>query len=207
MSLLDLNETPNILPQDFEKEARAVLGELAQLSGAPTSEERAAYVAGELLGTLEQEPGVLDILALAIKRVKDRAEYLTGDRLLSMMKTINAKAWTSPEGIKLEIKRKSSVTQKGCDPALLAGWLEAHDLGALIKDDLSFDKGALTPELIGELRERGLHFDRISEVNTANLKTVLDGLEASGGELPPPEAVNREVFEIVDIKFPRKKNG
>lgn len=203
-SIESLNEV-QLTPEQFEQEAIAISQKLYTLEtkyrGTPTEQ---AFV-NSMVEQLGPQFSV-ELLEQVVKVYKDQIEDIKKNRLVALLKTINAKKWVAASnGMEVEIEKKYSVSLTDCDKDLLAGFLESEGLGYLITDNLAFEKGQVSPDLVAELRDRGLQFRRLSEVNTASLKPVLVEREQSGGVLPPPEACKMSVFELAKVKYPKEK--
>jgi len=203
-TLASLNEV-QLTPEQFEQEAIAISQKLYALEEKYTGSQ----VEREFIDTMISQLGPqfsIEVLEQVVQFYKDQVEDIKKNRLVALLKTINARKWVAASnGMEVEIEKKYSVSLTDCDKTLLAGWLEARGLCYLITDNLAFEKGQLSPELVAELRERGLQFARNSEVNTANLKSVVIEWEKSGGELPPPEACKMSIFEMAKVKYPKDK--
>ncbi len=203
-SLASLNEV-QLTPEQFEQEAIAISQKLYTLETKYTGSQTEREFVDSMTAQLGPQFSI-ELLEQVVQFYKDQVEDIKKNRLVALLKTINARKWVAASnGMEVEIEKKYSVSLTDCDKTLLAGWLEARGLGYLLTDNLAFEKGQLSPELVAELRDRGLQFARNSEVNTASLKTVIVEREKSGGELPPTEACKTSIYELAKVKYPKDK--
>jgi len=112
---------------------------------------------------------------------------------------------TLSDGTEVGKELYTEVSQAGLDKELLASWLTEHGYASAIKDVLSFDKGAWQDEIGDFLREHGYSYSRDSSIHSQTLKKVIKDHVASGGELPPQEAVKVSMFERGVVKAPKLK--
>ena len=112
---------------------------------------------------------------------------------------------TLEDGTEVGKELYTEVSQAGLDKELLASWLTEHGYASAIKDVLSFDKGAWQDEIGDFLKEHGYSYSRDSSIHSQTLKKVIKDHVASGGELPPQEAVKVSMFERGVVKAPKLK--
>jgi len=134
----------------------------------------------------------------------ESSEILCNDIPLLLAEYGLSKA-TLSDGTEVGKELYTEVSQAGLDKELLASWLTEHGYASAIKDVLSFDKGAWQDEIGDFLREHGYSYSRDSSIHSQTLKKVIKDHVASGGELPPQEAVKVSMFERGVVKAPKLK--
>lgn len=105
------------------------------------------------------------------------------------------------EGV--EVSTITSYTTKTNNKDRVAAWLDANGYGAIIKDTLLLEKGALTPEIENALADAGLSYVRDSAINGSQLKATIKNHVEHGGELPPKDAISVEIYTEAKIKRPK----
>jgi hypothetical protein len=106
-----------------------------------------------------------------------------------------------------EVSLNTFYETKQGDKEKLAMWVEQNGFGDIIKDTLAFGKGEVNDDLMLFLKENGYAFTRDSSINSQTLKKVIKDHVASGGDLPPVEAVAVSIFESAVVKRPKEGFG
>lgn len=100
----------------------------------------------------------------------------------------NMESFTLKTGESVSIKETlyASIPKKNKDKA--ARWLEANDLGSLVKEDVTvgFQKGEqdLVTDLVIMLKDEGYDYSVDESINTASVKSAIKELLADGKEVP-----------------------
>ena len=131
---------------------------------------------------LGQTPSI-KTLEEVLKHYKAEMKRILGKDLLEWM---NENEQTTFETEDLKVSIKTYVSAKMLDPDFGFKWLINNQYGDLIKDNLEFPKGELTPEAEAVLEELGLSFIKKSGIHPQSLKKIItDRLNA--GEMLPDE--------------------
>ena len=139
----------------------------------------------EITDSLGETPSI-KTLEEVLKHYKAEMKRILGKDLLEWM---NENEQTTFETEDLKVSIKTYVSAKMLDPDFGFRWLIDNQYGDLIKDNLEFPKGELTPEAEGALEELGLSFIKKSGIHPQSLKKIItDRLNA--GEMLPDEEGN-----------------
>jgi len=123
----------------------------------------------------------VSLLEEMVKIQKKQLKQILGKDLLEWMQE-NDQTSFETEDVKVSIK--TYVSAKMLDPIVGFKWLTEHQYGDLIKDNLEFPKGELTPEAEGKLEELGLSYVKKSGIHPQSLKKIISDRLKAGEELP-----------------------
>lgn len=120
-------------------------------------------------------------LEVVVKYYKDELKKILSKDLLEWMQE-NDQVTFETEDMKVSIK--TYVSAKMLDPDSGFNWLIANEYGDLIKDNLEFPKGELTPEAESVLDELGLSYTKKSGIHPQSLKKIVSDRLVAGEMLP-----------------------
>lgn len=123
-------------------------------------------------------------LEAVVKHYKNELKQILGKDLLEWMQE-NDQTTFETEDLKVSIK--TYVSAKVLDPDLAFAWLTDRQYGDMIKDNLEFPKGELTPEAESKLEELGLSYIKKSGIHPQTLKKIMADRLKDGEELPMDE--------------------
>ena len=116
-----------------------------------------------------------------LKKQKSQLKQILGKDLLEWMMEHDQVLFET-EDVKVSIK--TYVSAKMLDPTIGFNWLISHQYGDLIKDNLEFPKGELTPEAEQALDSLGLSYIKKSGIHPQSLKKIISDRLQAGEDLP-----------------------
>jgi len=116
-----------------------------------------------------------------LKFYKEQVKIILTKDLLEWMQE-NDQVTFETEDMKVSIR--TFVSAKVLDTELAFPWLIENEYGDLIKDNLEFPKGELTPEAEGYLNELGLSYTKKSAIHPQSLKKIMSDRLKAGEDLP-----------------------
>lgn len=135
-----------------------------------------------LTENLGEAPSIKTLEAV-VKYYKEQHKKILTKDLLEWMQEHDQYSFETDD---LKVSIKTYVSAKMLNPESGFQWLINNQYGDLIKDNLEFPKGELTPEAEGALEEMGLSFVKKSGIHPQSLKKIMsDRLKA--GEMLPDE--------------------
>ena len=140
----------------------------------------------DLIKFLGETPS-LNTLDAVLKIYKLEEKQILSKDLLEWMNE-NDQVKFETEEVKVTIK--TYVQPKIIDTTLAFSWLEENQYGDLIKDNLEFPKGELTPEAENKLNELGLSYVKKSGIHPMSLKKIMGDRLKAGEDLPFSEDDN-----------------
>ena len=147
---------------------------------APANESDVQGIINHMENWFSNEPSIKTLEAV-LKHYKEELKQILSKDLLEWMQE-NDQVTFETEDVKVSIK--TYVSAKMLDPTFGFQWLIANEYGDLIKDNLEFPKGELTPEAEGKLEELGLSYVKKSGIHPQSLKKIMSDRLNSGEMLP-----------------------
>lgn len=109
---------------------------------------------------------------------------------------------TMDDGTK--VKLKQFISPKVLDENVFFKWLEARNLGSIIKDQIDLSKGQFDEKFKTFLEEGGYDYARKTSIHPQTLKATVSRLMEAGEELPGEAILTVSIFEKAEIK-PKKE--
>ena len=101
----------------------------------------------------------------------------------------------------LKVSINTFVSASVVDPEKAFPWLIDHEYGDLIKDNLEFPKGELTPEAEAHLNELGLSYVKKSGIHWQSLKKIMSDRLKAGEDLPFCDDADETVGDGIKMSY------
>lgn len=142
--------------------------------------------------------GRVEELESELADVKSDLKSVETDTIPSIFHEYGFTEATLDDGTK--VKLKSYINPEVQDEAAFFAWLEAHGMGAIIKDQVDLGKGQFDAKIKEFLEQGGYDYTRKTSVHPMTLKATVGKLMELGEELPTENILTVSVFEKAEIK-------
>ena len=142
----------------------------------------------------------IELYEATLKDLKLSREKILTDDIPATLDTYGIESAKLTNGREVKIEEIFSVKSADLDRAALVRWLVANDMGDIVKDVVEFEKGNIDDEMRLLLESGKYNFTRKSDIAAKTLQAAIKRHVEAGGELPPSDACEVNIFRRAKIK-------